>query len=367
MRSSTSSSEQRLPRTAWPAVLGGALLMLLVFVWAQETLLARRGYHAAVEDTPALWAQQRRRAAALGPRALILVGASRMQTGIDLPQLRRLSGLEPVQLAIDGSSFLPVLRDLAADPAVTGTVLVDWDAAAAANPARQDAASRYVDWYHKQQAAGPVLDFDTLEDALQQPLQARLRSYAGGARPLDSLLRRLLNPHPTPQYVTILPDRSRLADFSQVDLPLIYYGRVCRTLGVDLLRPGITPAELEALVAERVHQLQPADSTGFAANAQLIDALAARLRGRGARVLFVAMPTSGWVRIIEERRYPRQRFWDVFAAASGSPTLNFEDLPALRDAQLPDGSHLDYRDRGAFTTVLAQALGLSAGSPSPAP
>ncbi len=66
------------------------------------------------------------RAAALGDAAVILVGTSQMQMGIDLPTMQRYSRDTPVQLAISASPFMPVFENLANDPRITGTVIVSW-------------------------------------------------------------------------------------------------------------------------------------------------------------------------------------------------------------------------------------------------
>ncbi len=62
---------------------------------------------------------------------------------------------------------------------------------------------------------------------------------------------------------------------------------------------------------------------------------------------------------MHERQSPRRQFWDQFARKTRATTLHFADVPALAAFQCPDGSHLDYRDRGRFTQHLAIALGLA--------
>ena len=82
-----------------------AIVVLLVAGW--EWFIRERGLgDVAVANTAELWIQERARASEYGDEALILVGASRMQGGLDLDELRRASGLNPVQLAITGSPLL---------------------------------------------------------------------------------------------------------------------------------------------------------------------------------------------------------------------------------------------------------------------
>ena len=55
----------------------------------------------------------------------VLIGASRMLFDMQLPVWEKLTGERPIQLAIEGTSPLPILEDLAADPNFTGRLLVD--------------------------------------------------------------------------------------------------------------------------------------------------------------------------------------------------------------------------------------------------
>ena len=103
-----------------------SILILALTVAAFEWELGRLGYVANASESDARWLHERARASQLGPRALILVGASRIQLGLDLEVLRKETGLEPVQLALDGSGGIPLLAGLARDPSIKGTSLVDY-------------------------------------------------------------------------------------------------------------------------------------------------------------------------------------------------------------------------------------------------
>lgn len=357
--SSTSSSDQRLPRLAWPRVLGGALLIFAAFVGSMELRLAARGFRPTVIDSAALWLKERQRASDLGARALILVGASRIQLDIDLDLLRRRTGLEPVQLAVDGSSFVPVLRSLADDPAVHGTVIVSFADHILAGPPSKDTAARFAAEYKSRRPGQEIPDFATIEAYLTDLLHHQLRSYADGARPITSLLLRILPPRATPQYLVTLPDRSRLADYRRVPMPRFYYARVERNLGQTVrIVPGMSWDDLDAVLRARIEALKPADNATYLRRIQAVVAMASAIEARGGHVVFVAMPRSGLVKLIDDHRFPRRMFWDRFAASSLVPAVHFEDVPGLRDFVCPDGSHLDYRERDRFTRALVAAFGL---------
>jgi hypothetical protein len=339
-----------------------AALAALLFAAGLEMCLAARGYVPAPADSVALWVRERARAAALGDRALVLIGGSRIQLAADLDVLRRETGLEPVQLAIDGSSFVPVLEDLAADPAVRGTIVVDFsEHLLLGRDARDPALAAVGAW--RAHGAAPVWTFAGSEERLTRALRSRLRSHADGASPWFSLRNRVLRDEPIRQYLVMLPDRSRYADYTRVPMPEFYLGRVARTLGERVrVAPGTTVAELQAHLRRRVEAAAPLleGVPRFLDGVRHLAGLATRIRVRGGRIVFVKLPTSGLITALEERRFPRDRFWDQLARHVGAPALHYADDPALRGFTCPDGSHLDMRDRTRFTTALAAALDLRA-------
>jgi hypothetical protein len=359
---SPSSAHRRLPQLRWPAVLGGGLAIFIAFVGVMELRLAARGFQPSVIDSSRLWIRERERADALGDRALILVGSSRVLLDPDLATLRRETGLEPVQLAVDGSSFVPVLKGLAADPRIKGTVLVDLAENELALPAKWDAAYAYEATYERQQAEGSLPDFASTEAFLSDHLHGWLRSYADGTRPLTALTLRILQKGPTPQYLRMLPDREILADYSQVPQPWFYYQRVIRNLGQAIPLQGRSYRDIEQDMQARISVLPSIDDGLFLQSLPAMAEMTRSLQDHGARVIYTTFPTSGYVRQMDDRRFPRTLFWDRFTAAVAAPNLNFEDVPDLRSLYCPDGSHLDMHMRARFTTILVKALHLDAGS-----
>ncbi len=342
-----------------------ALLIAACFIAVIELRLHARGFRPTVLDSPELWAHWRREANALGENALVFVGASRMQLGIDPATVTRTTPLAPVQLAIDASFPLPVLEHMADDPGFRGHVIMDFYPAAVTTLDRDDEAARYVRQFAAQRPPGRLPTFDRTEPWLRDRVRWSLASYADGASPWQSLWLRVLTPAATPAYLVTWPDRSREADYALVPMPDFALGRAMRHLETaprdhDGPEPVRTLAELDAAVASiRSPTATPPE---FLAGVERIAALARRLAERGATLTVVQMPTSGYVREIDRRRFPRALFWDVLAARLREvpvTTLYVADVPTLAHFECPDGSHLDRRDRAAFTAALMQALGLS--------
>jgi hypothetical protein len=369
VRSSTSSSDIYLthrPIAAgnWLRAVCIAVAGLLVVVALMEARLASRGFHTTVLDTDLLWLKQRQRAIDLGDKALIIVGASRVQLDLDLDVLRHDMKLEPVQLAVDGSSFIPVLRDLAQDDRVAGTILVEYEDVQVESAETDDRGKQLVKAWERMPPRRLFPDYAFTEGLLSEFLHEHLRSYADGARPLTSLLRRILDSKATPQYLVTLASRERLADYQKVPMPSFYYNRVARNLGeVVSVKDGMTWDDLDADLSQRIAALQPAPRKIFDANTVLIAEMVRKIEARGSRIYFLAMPTSGLIREMDARRYPRDDYWNSFSGKVGAIEVNAADYADLRVFQCPDGSHLDFRDRARFTTALAGVLAHENGVP----
>lgn len=356
--SSTSSSKQRLPHLTWLPVLGGGLLLLILAVACLEAGLALRGFQANLSDSPARWAAQRARADTLGTRALIIVGDSQPLQDLDLATLRRETGLEPVQLAVAAGSFLPVLKGLADDPGIRGTVLVGFDPSIVTQEPPNTPATAYESNYERN-SGRHWPDFHESEQLLTDALHTQLRSYADSARPLTSLLSRVLRQDPVQQYVFVAPDRQEYSEFSRAPLPELYYHKVLNNLPPALRPPSDESfAQLDAVLPRKIEAIPPQDATPFLEHMRDVDELARRIEARGGRVLYVDFPVSGYMRDISDRYYPQQLFWDRFAAYTRSPTLESEDVPAISSLRCPDGTHLDHRDQVPFTQALIDTLHL---------
>jgi len=88
----------------------------------------------------------------------------------------------------------------------------------------------------------------------------------------------------------------------------------------------------------------------------VVMAMKATIEARGGKVIFIEMPTSGMVREIEGRRFPREAFLRAFERENGTRVISSIDDPDLSQFVCLDGSHLDFRDRAKFAEKLVHAL-----------
>lgn len=313
--------------------------------------------NAWAPDSPELWVEQRTRASAYGKKALVIIGASRIQLGLDMQVLRDNLPLEPIQLAVDGASWVSLLKGLAEDERVRGTVLIDYYDHTVKNGLVDDVVAEYQRTYEAQ-VIHPTGWAVTTDAELAKYVRRYLRSYADGARPLTSL-HRALGKAAFPQYLQTFPDRSRAADYQLVPMPSFYYARALTHAGIKTsFSKTVTDKELEALLQESIEQVkkQPVNDAAFLDHARVIHGWIEQIRARGGNVLFVRMPVSGFVRQFDEASYPRELFFDRFGEITGARMIHFLDDPSMATLTCPDGSHLDYRDKRAFTLALVHRI-----------
>lgn len=316
-----------------------------------ELALRGNGMKPQVHDTKELWAAHRARASSLGHKALILVGASRIQLGVDLKTMGSTFQLTPVQLAIDGTKPLPVLENLASDPKITGTIIVSLTAEAIKHPNTVDKAVEWIDFYIKNYKG-------LLSPAVEKQLKTKVKMlsniYSSGI-PNTILIGNALGLLPVPvNYLSTNTQRERDADYSLVPQPNFLLARAIRHLGRDVDLKGITTLE-EA--TEKIRASIPSIKPEYFHESDLnfINSLTRRLQGRGAKVVFVRFPTSGLVWEIDEATSPKKYYWDQFAKFSPASTIHFKDYPDLH-YNLTDGSHLDQRQKKQFTEALSKIL-----------
>ena len=359
MHSSTSSFERVQPAMPWLRVLGFAFLVLAATIAFMEWRLNELGYRPTQLNSEAKWAAERARANKLGKNALILVGQSRILLDVDLDALREASGMEPVQLAIDGNAPFDILRGLATDPGITGTIVVDYyDYTVGASG---EASTQYQKYFEAHGRQTP-LDAPNIwsENALESQLHQQLSSYADGANPFDSLSNRILQGKKAEQFLMTLPDRSVAADYEKVKMPDYYYNKVAEGLGLHFDK---LPPDIDAVLSKKADTMSsmnnlPGVPALFAGKVNETKVVVEALKKHGAKVIFAAMPTSGLVTRIQNLQFPKSDFFDRFAAVVDAPSFRTDDEAMFAGFHCPDGSHLDYRDKPRFTRLLAKRLSM---------
>jgi hypothetical protein len=296
-------------------------------------LVRSAGLGPAHVDNKTLWADTRHRLNEQGGNSIALLGGSRMQRAIDVPTLSSRFDRPVFQLAIEGSSYLPVLEDLAVDPRVSGAVVVSVAPILAFNreltQLDNGRQARYVQNYRRQSLARRIEQNFTLF------LQEHLALRAPRANPLLVISEILdTGKMPEPDYKTIFRDR---------------------VVHMDLDRIPASQDD-DVIAAMYDHHAAPYSDAEFEPVVNYIKTLVEMLRSKGASVYFVRLPTTGAVRDLERTMFPRERFWDVLEASVDATFIHYETYPQLSGFVSHDGSHIDASQIVEFTNRLSDVL-----------
>ncbi len=339
---------------SWLVGVGGFLLLLGLV----EFNMRLDGWQPSLPDSPLLWSRQRERASELGEQAFIIIGASRSQLGISTELIGYRTGFEPVQLSIDGASFIPVLKDLAEDKRITGKVLVSYSAATLLFNDKKDRSVDWLAYYHNQYLAKDNPPYAIVDERIENWLISQLATRLTGARPLTTLLSWLsTRDSSSGNYLMMLPDRSRMADYSKVTMPDFYLQRVARSLGRSYSddRKVMSNQTLQEFYRKLADSLQMAPDSGLIEASSRIQQYIAAIEERGGEVTLIHFPVDKLVARVLAARYPRNRYWDV-VIGTHPRAIHFRDYASLTGIDLPDGSHIDKSDRERVTEAILDIM-----------
>lgn len=348
---STSNSNERLPTGHWGYIWLGCLACFATFIFYYEIKIRNLGWQPSVVDSKELWGQNRQLASELGKKAIILIGASRMQLDMDLSVIKEMTDLEPIQLAIDGSPFMPVLEDIANDESINGVIVVSVTEHQVNTSQEESKATEWVNYYHNKMKTGrePYRDFDYTIKAL---IDENLVTHLEGAKPATVISTIGSQNSATGNYLTTHKNRSRDADYQKVQMPDFYAARVQRHFGRNLADPQMRSIEDFFQAYENaILTLHTGSNEEFVKGTSLLISYVNKIENRGGKVILIRYPSDKLIWKIDEKRYPRNIFWHEIEKEYKN-TIHFKDYKALSHYELPDGSHLDFRDKKSFTREL---------------
>lgn len=307
--------------------------VVLVVIGAWEAGLRTAGLGPEYADNRALWLSARHRLSRPDPRAIVFLGASRIQRAVDPDVLAGLLDRQVVQLAVEGSSGLPVLENLAADPRFRGSVVLSVAPAFSFN--------RRLSKLDEGDQAAWVREY--LRQSRSRRMEQELRLWLQGLfafRSADAAVSRTLPAFfetgglPGPDYKTTHRNRFVRIDQSRFE------GQVSQQGIVDTY----------TLNSEAYEQ------KGFAELLQYVSAVVDILNVKGSKVYIVRLPSEGAVLEFEQRHFPKDRFWDQMQRAIDARFIYFADYPELQGYLSADGSHVAAEKAAEFTERLGSVL-----------
>lgn len=333
-----------IPAQPWQQIFLVALVLFALLLTGWELYWRTYGASPTYRNSDGQWAQQRRRIDTGEGGKTVLIGSSRVLFDVQLPVWEKLAGERPIQLAIEGTSSLLVLEDLAADPNFSGHLLVG----VAPDLFFSGFAYRgkVVPFYHKQspsQRSGnwlsmhllePFFAFDDPDFALATVVERQAWPPRPGGKG-NTAVRKLR-----------VSDADRNTHMWRKVETDPAYRALARSIWAERFAapppPNMdTPAKLQKLIDTQIQRA--------------VDAVA-KLRARGVQVLFVRPPSMGPYLEFENKVFPRARTWDVLLQRTGAAGIHFQDYPELQGYDQPEWSHLSAADAERFTAALYRII-----------
>ncbi|MDE2307017.1 MAG: hypothetical protein KGJ97_01855 [Xanthomonadaceae bacterium] len=332
--------ERDIPLRPWRSIWVGAAILSLLLIGAWEWHWRAYGVHPGYRNSNGEWALQRRRIDHGEGGKTVLLGSSRVLFDVQLPVWQAITGKRPIQLAMEGTTPLPMLEDLAADPNFTGRLLVGvapdiffsgfaYRGDVLSYARRQTPSQRIGNWL-SMHFIEPYLAFDDPDFALDTVIKRQPWPVRAGMRP-HIAVRKLMESE---------ADRNSHM-WSKLVTDADYRALARRIWAQEFTGPPPpqmdTPAKAQQVIDEQIARAAAAVAT---------------LRARGVQVLFLRAPSIGPYYAFEEKVMPRARTWDVLLRRTHAPGIHFKDYPQLQGYDQPEWSHLTAPDAKRFTAAL---------------
>ena len=309
---------------SWVTFVVKAAVFLAVALVLTETFWRSLRYMPANSDLRNF--ARVRQAADGDPRAVALVGSSRVRYGLNPKSLERVvAGRHFRQLGILGNGAAPVLEDLANDPNFLGLVVCEL------NPAHWGGGHTFSKLPETLAFMHPEISGAYLETVLSEQFRERTRFFNYN---LFIEAPRILQHKPVPDPEQ--PDR--FVSF--------------RDLGPTINEPLINNWVHAAV--DSGERMKRTASTRFTEEVQR---WVNRIRRRGGDVAFVRMPVDGRLRVVEENAFPQTQSLIRDVRARGMLVIDFAEMPG--QFRCPDGSHLEASEADRFSRLLAEELAAS--------
>ncbi|MEO6171972.1 MAG: hypothetical protein ABIP02_02530 [Arenimonas sp.] len=331
--------ERDVPVQPWGGIVLGAIIMFVLMMAGWECYWRDYGVTPSYRNSDGNWAEQRRRIDHGEGNKTLLIGSSRVLFDMQLPVWEKVAGERPIQLALEGTSAVVALEDLAEDPNFTGRLLIGVapDLFFSGFAYRGDV----IPYYHKQgpsQRSGHWISKHLFEPyfAFYDPdfaLATVVRRQDWPQRPgLDKSTR-------VRKLLVQEADRNSHM-WSKVELDP-EYKKLARSIWAENFAgppPPMmdTPEKLQKLVEKQISRAEAAIT---------------KLQARGVRMVFVRLPSAGDYYAFEQKVFPRASTWDVLLKRTHTPGIHFEDYPELQGYELPEWSHLSASEATRYTAA----------------
>lgn len=302
------------------------------------------GRELSYPSTKSFWNQERNKLQD-HPDATVIIGSSRVLFGIDLEVWKEEMGTRPIQLAMEGTSPVPVLKHLAQDENFRGSLLVGVTPDLFFTPENTRATSRADKQvaFHADETPAQKLSHQ-----INMVLESKLVFLDEEQLGLENLLVHvpLPNREGVMQFPVFAYHFTKLSEHRQRSMTQAFLD----SKALQKQQTGVWAT------FSRMDTLPPIVGPQLMLLLDTIKVAVDRIVKRGGKVMFVRMPSSGGCLARETAKFPRQAYWDKLLAHTGAKGYYFQDYPTLSGFDCPEESHLTPKDTKIFTRNLLQII-----------
>lgn len=343
MHSSTSSSEtaRPIPALAGKTVVTVGLVVFLMLASGWEVYCRTVEWLTpGLNGSDGLWHVTRDRIDR-EDGGVVIVGSSRVLFDINLRTWQDVTGVLPIQLALEGTNPRPFLTHVARETDFDGLVVVGVTEFLFFPPEvgeRFKVLERYRNLTPADRAS-IWLSMHVVEPAV---------AFYSPDWALFTILKRQSWWPLRRDMVPPLPDVRKLSTATRdrhspmwnrvEDDPA--YQKIARDTWLTYLnapRPAVPPD----VMAKHIESVMTETRENVAT-----------IRARGGDVVFVRVPSAGPFLEIERVAFPKDRVWAGLLKATDAAGVHFEDHADLQTFTLPEWSHISARETDAFTRAL---------------
>src|SRR5258708_3361980 len=322
-----------------------ALLLVVIVIAGWEIHLRDKGWTTSYDNGQELWAHNRAMVYEPPAKTTVFIGSSRIKFDLDIDTWQKMTGRHAVQLAIEGSSPLPVLTDLGNDPHFQGKLVVDVTEGLffSTDKYNLQKPNTNIAWYHGQTPAEKA-SF-VLNHTLESGLVFLDRDYLSLNAELDQLN------IPNRPGVFVFPEFP--VDFNRPDFNR-QSKMTDRFLSDTSLQHRVQNIWL--FVMEMGKKAPPPKDDPFPPILASVKVAVDKIRSRGGEVIFTRTPSSGPMWLGEQHVFPRAKVWESLLASTHCSGIYFTANPATSHLVCPEWSHLSPQDAVPYTRVLVGQL-----------
>ncbi len=326
-------------------VKAGVLTLILVItsIASWELYLRSKGINIAYDDGDALWSDKRARVYEPADKATVFIGSSRNKFDLDIVTWQSITGENAIQLAVEGTSPLPVLDDLAKDSDFKGKLMIDVTEGLFFSLSTPRGAMLKADMdYYKKRTPAQRFSFE-VNHLLESQFVFLDKNYLS----LNSILENAKIP---PRYGVygspVFPmdfnkstfnRQSYMTDRFVTDTNLQNQVKAIWAYGASRPTTPLSIYQQDSIIAT-------------------VKSDVAKIKARGGQIIFVRTPSSGPFLSKEKTGFPREKYWDIILTVTNCPGIYFEDYPAIAHFQCPEFSHLKPSDAIVFTKNLINII-----------